>query len=94
MLWFGRCQDRNRNQNRIHTHASKQDLVQDADIVAVAVKSLTVGRERFVQAGRKEEASLLRQLEPQWEANDTKPSAAWQRTGGKITPVPATATRK
>ncbi len=50
--------------------ASKEDLMEDANIVVVAIGSLTTGRENFITAGRKEEAALLRQLEPQWEARD------------------------
>lgn len=53
-----------------HLHSSKQELIEDADIVAIAIESLTIGRERFIQLGKKEEAALLRQLEPQWEARD------------------------
>jgi hypothetical protein len=51
-------------------HSSKQDLIEDADTVSIAIESLAKGREKFIQLGRKEKASLLRELEPQWEARD------------------------
>lgn len=58
------------SQAQTRMHSSKQDLIQDADIVDVSIKSLNTGREMFIQLGKREEASLLRQLEPQWEARD------------------------
>lgn len=50
--------------------SSKQDLVEDADVVEVAIESLVRGRDKFIQLGKKEEAFLLRKLEPQWASRD------------------------
>mmetsp|Transcript_25425 Transcript_25425/g.37695 ORF Transcript_25425/g.37695 Transcript_25425/m.37695 type:complete len:416 (-) Transcript_25425:148-1395(-) len=53
-----------------HIHSSKEHLIEDANIVAVAIESLTKGRDKFLQLSRKEEAYLLRKLEPQWQSRD------------------------
>ena len=50
--------------------SSKRDLVEDANIVGVAIESLIRGKDDFIRRGEKEEAWLLRKLEPQWEARD------------------------
>jgi hypothetical protein len=45
-------------------------LTADADIVDVAVRSMTENRESFLRAAHQQEAYLLQQLQPQWQSRD------------------------
>lgn len=45
-------------------------LGEDADIVVVAVQSMTSNRESYLAAARQQEAYLMRKLQPQWDARD------------------------
>ena len=50
--------------------SSPHSLVQDASIVQVAIESLTTGRDKYLMEAEKLQASILRQLEPQWKSRD------------------------
>jgi hypothetical protein len=47
-----------------------QDLVQDADIVEVAIQYLTQERDRYRQECLQQEQYLLKRLHPQWQSRD------------------------
>jgi hypothetical protein len=50
--------------------ATAQLLMEDANIVEVAVQSMTQNREHYIAAARQQEAYLVRKLNPQWETRD------------------------
>mmetsp|Transcript_23792 Transcript_23792/g.27521 ORF Transcript_23792/g.27521 Transcript_23792/m.27521 type:complete len:447 (+) Transcript_23792:107-1447(+) len=68
-------------------HLKKQHLIQDANIVEVAIESLTKGREKFLELSFKEHAYLLRKLEPQWESRD-QVKQRWGENRWKNNPRP------
>jgi hypothetical protein len=61
-----------------------RDLMQDANIVEIAICSLTTERERYLSLAQQQEAYLLRKLEPQWESRDS----VKQRMGDRWTNNP------
>lgn len=67
--------------------SSKEDLEEDADIVAVSIESLTRERDRFIHLSRREEAFLLQKLEPQWESRD-EVKRSWGENRWKNNPNP------
>jgi hypothetical protein len=50
--------------------AYSKELAQDADIVEIAIFSLTTERDRFLSQAKQQEAYLVRKLQPQWESRD------------------------
>jgi len=67
--------------------SSKEDLEEDADIVAVSIESLTKERDRFVHLSKREEAKLIRELEPHWESRD-RVKQSWGEERWKNNPNP------
>lgn len=67
--------------------SNKEDLEEDADIVAVSIESLTKERDRFIHLSKKEEAVLLRKLGPQWESRD-EVKHSWGEQRWKNNPNP------
>jgi hypothetical protein len=49
---------------------ASKELAQDADIVEIAICSLTTERDRFLSLAKQQEAYLVRKLQPQWESRD------------------------
>jgi hypothetical protein len=60
--WYAEEEDENGSR--------QQELMQDADIVHVAVQSLIRQRDDYRAAALRQTASLQRQLEPQWKSRD------------------------
>ena len=50
--------------------AYSKELAQDADIVEIAIGSLTTERDRFLSQAKQQEAYLVRKLQPQWDTRD------------------------
>lgn len=68
-------------------HSAIKGLKEDANIVSVSIQSLTEDRDTFLQCGRKEEAFLLRKLQPEWESRDAVKSR-WGDAKWKNNPNP------
>jgi hypothetical protein len=49
---------------------ASKELVHDADIVEIAICSLTTERDRYLLQAQQQEAYLVRKLEPQWQSRD------------------------
>lgn len=65
----------------------KKHLEEDADIVSVAIESLTKNRDKFLHFSKKEAEFLLRKLKPQWSSRD-KVKSSWGNDKWKSNPTP------
>ena len=54
----------------VHTNRMVELLTEDAEIVQVAVQTMSLKREEYVTAAKQLESRLLNKLRPQWRARD------------------------
>ena len=69
--WFKREQDLYRPHKPAFQDTQKfQDLVQDADVVGVAIQQLCQQRDKYIAAAERHRDSLLRKLTPLWKSRE------------------------
>ena len=76
--WFAEQEIRNNGNVMIANHHQQQrrqqekprQLMQDANIVEVAIETLTVERDKYLAAVERQERYLVRKLAPQWKSRD------------------------
>jgi hypothetical protein len=68
--WMSYTRNSNLPDQSLNTNRIIQLLMEDANIIEIAVQSMTTNRDHYMNAAKQVEAMLLQKLQPQWQSRD------------------------